>query len=522
MTQKRRKALIAVSNKARLPEFASRLVRLDFEIISTGGTARALREADVPVTEVQEITGFPELLDGRVKTLHPRLHGGILARRDLETHRAALAEHSIPTIDLVVVNLYPFEERTAAGVTFAEAIEEIDIGGPTLMRAAAKNHAHVGVVVSPDDYGLVLEELEAHGGELRPETRRRLALAAFRRTAAYDAAISNWLGAQEEGDFPAVRTEQWSRLGMLRYGENPHQRAAWYRRTDGGDYSLAMARRQGGKELSYNNLLDGAAAIECVRALSGPAAVIVKHCLPCGAAEADDLAMAFRRAHAGDPVSAFGGIVAFNRPLDRATAGLLATAEHFFEVIHAPRFLDGAIEALHAGARWGKNCRLIEGGEQPATTTLPPLELRSLPGALLLQDADRPQATRDSFRLVGRTPIDEDTWQDLLFAWRVIPFVRSNGILLAHGRQVVGVGAGQPSRVDAVHIASRKAGERAAGAVLASDAFFPFPDGVEAAAIAGVRAVIQPGGSMRDEAVIEAADRAGVAMVFTGERHFKH
>lgn len=495
---------------------------LDIEIISTGGTAQVLRDHNIAVKEVQEITGFPEIMGGRVKTLHPLVHGGILARRDLDEDQEAMRDHGIEGIDLVVVNLYRFEETVRGGAAFDDAIEQIDIGGPTMVRAAAKNHAHVAIVVNPERYPSIAAELQEHDGTLDETTRRELALEAFQRTAAYDAAISNWFGEQLHGDeLPRVYTEQWTRKSELRYGENPHQKAAWYSRADGGDFSLGDAKVIEGKAISYNNLLDVSAAIDCMRALEGPAAVIVKHCLPCGAAEADDLGTAFDRALDGDRVSAFGGIAAFSEPLDPETAARFATRDHFFEVVYAPRFEEGTEEVIRKGAKWGKNCRLIEGGEVQAERARP-LEIRSVPGALLMQEFDRPLAQREQFEVVSeRQPTDAE-WQDLLFAWRVVPFVRSNAILLAAQRAVVGAGAGQPSRVDAVAIACRKAGDKSQGAVMASDAFFPFPDGVEVAAAAGVRAVIQPGGSIRDDKVIDAANAAGMALVITGERHFKH
>jgi phosphoribosylaminoimidazolecarboxamide formyltransferase/IMP cyclohydrolase len=514
------RALIAVSDKTGIAEFAAALARHGVEILSTGGTARTLRGAGIAVREVAEHTGSPEILGGRVKSLHPKIHGGILARRDDPADLAECARAGIVPIDLVVVNLYPFERRVAEGISLAEAIEEIDIGGPAMLRAAAKNHAWVTVVTDPADYATVLAELASGSGSVSEGTRRRLALAAYRRTAAYDAAISNWLGERLEGPLPAVRTEQWRKVGDLRYGENPHQAAAWYARDDADAIRLPAMTVHGGKALSYNNILDAAAAIECAAGLEGAAAVVVKHCLPCGAAERDGLAEAFEAALAGDPLSAFGGILALTRPLDAALAARIARPELFFEVIHAPRYLAGAIERLQEGAKWGRNCRILEGGIAAAGGTAH--EIRSVPGALLVQEKDRPRADPQGFSVVTVRAPTAGERADLLFAWRVVPHVRSNGILLARGRAVVGAGAGQPSRVDSVAIAVRKAGERARGAALASDAFFPFPDGIEAAAEAGVTAVIQPGGSMRDGAVIEAANRAGIAMLFTGERHFKH
>ncbi len=479
-----------------------------------------MREAGVPVREVAEYTGSAEILGGRVKTLHPKIHGGILARRDEPGDRAECADAGIEPIDLVVVNLYPFERRVEDGLGPDQLVEEIDIGGPTMIRAAAKNHAYVGVIIDPEQYGPILAELEQNGGALTAETRRRLSLRAFRRTAAYDAAISNHFGTILEGDFPAIRTEQWRKVHDLRYGENPHQPAAWYTRTDSDPIRMPAMTLHGGKALSYNNLLDAATAIECATGLEGPAAVVVKHCLPCGAAERETLAEAFEAALAGDPLSAFGGIVAFSEPLDAELAGRISSPEHFFEVIHAPRFLDGAVEMIRDGAKWGRNCRILEGGIGAGADRV--REIRSIPGALLVQDKDRLRRDPREFEVVTERAPTEEELADLRFGWRVLPHVRSNGILLARARAVVGVGAGQPSRVDSVEIACRKAGERANGSALASDAFFPFSDGVEAAAAAGITAVIQPGGSKRDAAVIEAANKAGMAMLFTGERHFKH
>ncbi len=519
------RALIAVSDKRGIVELAGVLERFGIEILSTGGTARVLREGGIRVRAVEEVTGVPEMFGGRVKTLHPRIHGGILARRDREEDLEALRRHGILSIDLVIIDLYPFERAAAAGVGREEIIEEIDIGGPALIRAAAKNHAHVTVVTSPDAYPGLIADLERGGGTVAPERRSEYAAEAFRRTAAYDAAISNWLGRTLEGEFPSAWTEQWRRVAELRYGENPHQRGAWYARADGGDFSLAAAEVSGDKALSYNNLLDAAAAIECAAALARSAAVIVKHCLPCGAAERDDLEAAFAAALAGDPLSAFGGILALNGTLTRTLARRIAAPDRFFEVIHAPACEPGAREELRERARWGKNCRILIGGASlRAASPAPPrhFELRSLPGAVLVQERDSSQRGRDRWTVVsGREPSAAE-WEDLEFAWRVIPWVKSNGILLAKERMVVGVGAGQPSRVDAVALACRKAADRATGAALASDAFFPFADGVEEAARAGVRAAIQPGGSLRDAEVIDAADRAGMALVVTGERHFRH
>ena len=516
-----KRALVAVSDKSGIVELCSSLAEMGVEILSTGGTATALREGGIEVRAVEDVTGFPEMMAGRVKTLHPRIHGGLLARRHVPSDLESCHEHGIAPIDLLVVNLYPFERTVAAGASFEETVEQIDIGGPAMVRAAAKNHQDVAVVIEPDRYPAIIAELKETGGGLSAVTRKDLALEAFRRTAAYDGSISNWLGQEQEGAFPETVTEQWTRVGSLRYGENPHQQSAWYQRNDGDSFSIAETHCHGGKELSYNNLLDASAAIECCRGLEGPAAVIVKHCLPCGAAERQNLADAFEAALAGDPVSAFGGILAFSDPLDEELAKRLATTDLFFEVIHSPEFLPGAREAIRDGVKWGRSCRMLEGGEtgQQQITTV---EARSIPGAMLLQTRDLPIRNRDQFEVVSqRQPTDQE-WQDLLFGWRVLPHVRSNGILLARDRAVMGVGAGQPSRVDAVHIACRKAADGAKGSSLASDAFFPFPDGVEAAIEAGVSAVIQPGGSIRDKTVIELADEAGITMVLTGERHFRH
>ena len=516
-----RRALVTVSDKTGVVDFCQHLVSLGIEILSTGGTAKTLRDAGITVRPVEDVTGFPEMMDGRIKTLHPRIHGGLLARRSVPGDLESCDEYGIPPIDLLVVNLYPFERTAASGASFADTIEQIDIGGPAMVRAAAKNHPDVAVVVDPASYPALTHELLESNGQLCGDTRNRLALEAFRRTAAYDASISNWLGQQLEGPFPATVTEQWYQVGGLRYGENPHQEAAWYQRNDGDSFSIAEATCHGGKELSYNNILDAAAAIDCCRGLEGTAAVIVKHCLPCGAAEAGSLDQAFDAALAGDPVSAFGGILALSKPLTVDLARRISTPDHFFEVIHAPAYEEGAIEAIQSGAKWGSSCRILEGGFF-ADEGAVPIEARAVPGAMLLQTRDIPQKTRDDYEVAtDRAPTDEE-WRDLLFGWRVLPHVRSNGILLAQSNAVVGVGAGQPSRVDAVHIACRKAAEKAQGSSLASDAFFPFPDGVEAAIEAGVSAVIQPGGSRRDGEVIEAANKAGIAMVFTGERHFRH
>jgi phosphoribosylaminoimidazolecarboxamide formyltransferase/IMP cyclohydrolase len=521
------RALISVSDKARLAELAHGLAAHGVALLSTGGSAAALRAAGLAVTEVADHTGFPEMLDGRVKTLHPAIHGGILARRDDPAHMAALAQRGIAPIDLVVVNLYPFAATVARGADPETCIENIDIGGPALIRAAAKNHDSVAVVTDPADYPAVLEELQRDGAIGAP-LRRRLAAAAFAHTAAYDAAIAAWLAGQQGERFPPVLTLAAERRQLLRYGENPHQGAAFYAMRPVGAPprpGVATARQLQGKALSYNNLNDTDAAFELVAELERPAVAIVKHANPCGVAVADSLAEAYQRALACDPVSAYGGIVAVNRPLDAATAE--AIARLFVEVVIAP-----SVEAAGAAALAGKaNLRLLEAGGLPDPAA-PGLALRSLADGLLLQDRDAGRSDPGELRVVTRRAPSERELADLLFAFRVAKHVKSNAIVYARDGTTVGIGAGQMSRVDSSRIAAWKAREaaeaagepmsRALGSVVASDAFFPFPDGLLAAAEAGATAVIQPGGSLRDDAVIAAADEAGLAMVFTGMRHFRH
>ncbi len=518
-----RRALLSVSDKTGLVEFGRFLAGQGAEILSTGGTARALREAGVPVREVGDHTGFPEILDGRVKTLVPQIHGGLLGRRDLQAHRAQMQEHGIAPIDLVVVNLYPFEATVAGGAGFADCIENIDIGGPAMIRSAAKNHAHVAVLTEPAQLGEVRAEIEARGGTTLA-LRRRLAAAAFARTAAYDAAISGWFAAQEGQEFPPRLAFTGALKQTLRYGENPHQRAAFY--TDGAARpGIATARQAQGKELSYNNLNDTDAAFEAVAEFDRPAVVIVKHANPCGAAMADDLAAAWDSALRCDPVSAFGGIVAANRTLDAAAAERIAAI--FTEVVVAP----DADEGARAVFERKKNLRLLLTGGLPDPAA-PGLSFRSVAGGFLAQSRDSGRVAEADLRVVTkRAPTAAET-ADLLFAFRVCKHVKSNAIVYAKGGATVGIGAGQMSRVDSARIAAWKSEEaaRAAGlgeplargGVVASDGFFPFADGLQAAAAAGATAVIQPGGSMRDAEVIAAADEAGLAMVFTGVRHFRH
>ncbi|HYQ99058.1 MAG TPA: bifunctional phosphoribosylaminoimidazolecarboxamide formyltransferase/IMP cyclohydrolase [Casimicrobiaceae bacterium] len=517
------RALLSVSDKTGLAAFAGGLARLGVTLLSTGGTARALADAGLDVVEIGDYTGFPEMLDGRVKTLHPKVHGGILARRDVPAHAAALEKHAIPTIDLVVVSLYPFRETVARpGCTLEDAIENIDIGGPAMVRSAAKNWRDVGVVVDPADYAALLSELEAHGGALSAATRFALARKAFSHTAAYDGAISNWLTARgpdgAAAAFPDRFNVQVAKVQDLRYGENPHQRAAFYREDPPVAGSLSTYRQLQGKELSYNNIADGDAAWECVKSFAEPACVIVKHANPCGVATAASLLDAYRMAFATDSTSAFGGIIAFNRPVDGPT--LDAVAAQFLEVLIAPSYTP---DALHAIAQ-KKNVRVLEIAP-PAGPVAPQLDWKRVGGGLLVQTADARDVLPADLRIVTKkapTPAQE---ADLLFAWRVAKFVKSNAIVYCGGGRTLGVGAGQMSRVDSTRIAAMKAthaGLSLAGSVVASDAFFPFRDGLDVVADNGAVAVIQPGGSVRDDEVIAAADERGIAMVFTGIRHFRH
>jgi phosphoribosylaminoimidazolecarboxamide formyltransferase/IMP cyclohydrolase len=517
-----RRALISVSDKTGLVAFAAALAGRGVEILSTGGSARALREAGLVVVEVSDHTGFPEILDGRVKTLVPQIHGGILARRDDAAHLAQMEAHHIAPIDLVVSNLYPFEATLAGGAGFAECIENIDIGGPALTRAAAKNHEFVAIVTEPAQYDAVLVELAAHGGTTLA-LRRRLAGEAFARTAAYDAAISGWMAGERGEAFPARVTLSGTLRQMLRYGENPHQRAGFY--VNGERRGIATARQVQGKELSYNNLNDTDAAFECVAEFERPTVVIVKHANPCGVATAADLAGAWDLALRCDPESAFGGIIAVNRTLDEAAAAKMAAI--FSEVIIAPDATEAAIAAL---AR-KKNLRLLLTGGLPDPAAAG-MAYRSVAGGFLAQSRDDGRVMKGDLKVVTKRQPTDAELDDLIFAFRVCKHVKSNAIIYAKDGATVGIGAGQMSRVNSSRIAAwkaehatRKAGlaqSLAVGSVVASDAFFPFADGLEAAVAAGAVAVIQPGGSMRDGEVIEAADRAGVAMVLTGMRHFRH
>ena len=504
-----RRALVSVSDRTGLAEFCAGLAQAGVTIIATDSTGKHLDEHDVATTSVSEVTGFPEMLDGRVKTMHPRIHAGILARRDDPEHMRQIEEAGIEPIDLVVVNLYPFQEAVAKDLSWPEIVEQIDIGGPSLVRASAKNLSGVGVVVDPARYPAVLEEIRSSGG-LSAQTRGMLAAVAFAHTAAYDAAIAAWFA--RELTFPENLSMSLERVMELRYGENPHQGGALYAASDAGPGSLSRGRQIQGKELSFNNLLDLDSAWVAVNDFEGPACVIVKHAIPCGVAVAENDAAAYEHALESDRVSAFGGVVAFNGEVSEAAAK--AMAEIFTECIAAPGFSAGALKVF--GEK--KNLRLvaIEGRPEPKYTG------RWVTGGLLLQTADAPQEQRSDWRVVTKAQPTEDQWRELEFAWRACKHVRSNAIVFASGGATVGIGGGQTSRVDAVEIAAKKAGDRAKGALMASDAFFPFRDGLDAAAAAGIAAIVQPGGSVRDDEVIAAADEHGIAMVFTGTRHFRH
>lgn len=516
------RALVSVSNKEGLADFARALVARGIEIFSTGGTRKHLEASGVPVRDVADYTGFPEMMEGRLKTLHPKVHGGILCRHDHADDMRSLAEHGILTFELVVVNLYPFQQTVAkAGVTEAEAIENIDIGGPTMVRAASKNHAFTTIVTSPDQYAEVLGQIEAEGGTTF-ELRRRLAGAAFEHTARYDRAIADYFartapGAAGEAFAPVVSFHL-TRKAVLRYGENPHQQGALY--AGEGTGSVVAAEQLHGKELSYNNLLDLDSAMEIVRGFSDPAASVIKHNNPCGAACGTTLAEALKKAMAGDPLSAFGSVLGLNRPMDAAAAEVLCEPGLFIEAIVAPEFEPEARKILSTRPKWKSNVRLMRTGPLPAERTR--WAYRVLEGGALVQEADVQPDPEDQWRVVTESKPTEAELADLRFAWAIVRHVKSNAITVAKDRMLLGTGAGQMSRVDSVEIALKKAGDRARGAALGSDAFFPFPDSIELAAKAGIRAVIQPGGSRADEDVLAACNRLGLAMIFTGRRHFKH
>ena len=517
-------ALLSVSDKTGLVDFARGLAARGIRLLSTGGTAKALAAAGLAVTDVGSYTGFPEMLDGRVKTLHPKVHGGILARRDLPAHVAALREHGIPTIDLVVVNLYPFRATVAnPGCTLEDAIENIDIGGPSMVRAAAKNWPHVGIVVDPADYADVLVELGAASGSLSDATRFRLMRKAFAHTASYDGAIANWLTARG----PEGVTHGWpdsfhlagDKVQDMRYGENPHQSAAFYRDEAPAPGSIATYRQLQGKELSYNNVADSDAAWECVKTFAEPACVIVKHANPCGVAIAATPLAAYRGALATDPTSAFGGIISFNRPVDAVTVE--AVSAQFLEVLIAPAYTDDALALIAKKV----NVRVLQVPLPAAGATPNPWDLKRVGGGFLVQSPDDRNVAAADLKVVTKRAPTPAQIQDLLFAWRVAKFVKSNAIVYCRDGQTLGIGAGQMSRVDSTRIAAIKAANAGlvlTGSAVASDAFFPFRDGLDVVADNGAAAVIQPGGSMRDTEVIAAADERGIAMVFTGFRHFRH
>jgi phosphoribosylaminoimidazolecarboxamide formyltransferase/IMP cyclohydrolase len=510
-----RRALISVWDKTGLEDFAHGLADLGWELVASGGTAAALEEVGLAVTRVESLTEFPELLGGRVKTLHPRVHAGILARREVEADNAALAEHGIEPFDLVCVNLYPFERvARERGIREEEAVEMIDVGGPAMLRAAAKNFAHVAPVCRPADYENVLAELREHGA-LSPETRRTLATTAFSISACYEAAIASWFAGRDA--FPEVFVPPFEKQLDLAYGENPHQRAAYYAERGARTHLLARAEQLHGRELSYNNLNDLNAARMLVREFTLPACAIVKHANPCGVAVGASIEEAYELAHAADPLSAYGGVIALNRPVSAALGERVA--EQFVEVLHAPGYDETALAALTRKPA----TRILDDRERRAPEASE-RDYRRVLGGLLVQERDWDVADREGMTVVAGRP-SETAWGDLLFAWRVCKHVTSNAIVLVHDLQTVGIGAGQMSRVDAVRIALEKArshGHSLQGAVLASDAFFPFPDGPRLALEAGVTALIQPGGSKRDEDVVAAVERAGAAMVFTGRRHFRH
>ncbi|AXM88656.1 bifunctional phosphoribosylaminoimidazolecarboxamide formyltransferase/IMP cyclohydrolase PurH [Anoxybacillus ayderensis G10] len=510
----KKRAIISVSNKKGIVTFAKQLVELGVEIISTGGTKRVLAEHGIPVVSISDVTTFPEILDGRVKTLHPNIHGGLLAVRDDETHKKQLQEHAITPIDFVVVNLYPFQETIAKpNVPLMEAIENIDIGGPTMLRAAAKNHAYVTAVVDPTDYELVIEQLKQYG-EVLLETRRALAAKVFRHTAAYDAMIAQYLTNIVGETYPETMTMTFVKKQSLRYGENPHQTAAFYEKPLSSPFSIAAAKQLHGKELSYNNINDANAALQIVAEFAEPAAVAVKHMNPCGVGVGETIAEAFQKAYEADATSIFGGIVALNREVDEQTAAKLN--DIFLEIIIAPSFTEQALDILTRK----KNIRLLTVDFQAERKQEP--FIVSVRGGLLVQDEDTYTIDDATLQVVTERKPTEEEWANLTFAWRVVKHVKSNAIVLAKNGMTIGVGAGQMNRVGAAKIAIEQAGEHAKGSVLASDAFFPMSDTVEVAAQAGVTAIIQPGGSIRDEDSIQKANEYGIAMVFTGVRHFKH
>ena len=523
-----RRALVSVSDKTGLTAFVQGLVAAGFEILSTGGTRRHLEDAGIHVIDVSTYTGFPEIMNGRVKTLHPKVHGAILGRPDLADDAAAISEHDIVPFQLVVCNLYPFEQTVAReGVTIPEAIEQIDIGGPSMIRSAAKNHAYVGVVTQADQYDAVLAAI--NNETFDESLRRKLAAAAFEMTAGYDRAIANYMqsvacdeadAAHDDDGFPQSVSLNFTKQQSLRYGENPHQNAAFFRETAPADSSVAAAQKLNGKELSYNNILDLDAAWAIVQEFDGPAVSVIKHNNPCGCGTADALADAFQKAYDGDPVSAFGSIIGLNRTLDVATAEQLCEPNRFVEAIIAPGYEPAALDMLTTRPKWKKNVRIMQCPLPTAASG--GLDYRRVSGGLLIQQRDQFPDEIDTWQVVTKREPTPAELADLKFAWRVCKHVKSNAIVFAQAGQIVGVGAGQMSRLDSAFIAAHKAGARSQGGVVASDAFFPFRDGIDEAAKAGITAVIEPGGSRRDDEVIAACDEHNMAMLFTGRRHFRH
>ena len=529
MNLKVERALVSVSDKAGIVKFAQALVSRGVEIISTGGTARLLDQSGVKVIEISQYTGYPEMMDGRVKTLHPKVHGGLLAVRENPAHVKAMTDNDIKKIDLVCVNLYPFEATVARpDCTLEEAIENIDIGGPSMLRSAAKNHKYVTVVSNPDRYDDVIASMDANDGLVADELRAELALEVFERTAGYDAAIAKHLAVhhpdvKRESPFPPTLVVAAHKRQDLRYGENPHQAAAYYVEGSGGEPSVSTAKQISGKELSFNNIIDINGALEVVKEFAQPAVSVIKHTNPCGAATGEHLADTFERAYSGDPIAAFGCVVGSNRPIDKATAERMVDGQKFIEAVIAPDFEPDAVEVLTTKPKWGKNVRLLAVGDLKGyPVAARQCDLKRVVGGVLVQQRDLQLFGPDGLKVVTqRKPTDKEM-ADLEFAWRICKHLKSNAVCFAKDGCLVGAGAGQMKRVDSSRIAAMIAGDRAKGSVVASDAFFPFADAVEEAVAAGATAIIQPGGSRGDAEVIAAADTAGMAMVFTGMRHFKH
>jgi len=523
-----KRALISVSDKSGIVEFSKALISMGVEIISTGGTAKALSDAGVKVIGISEVTGFPEMMEGRVKTLHPAVHGALLADRSKPDHMRQIEEQKITPIDMVVVNLYPFAKTVAKlDVTLEDAIENIDIGGPSMVRSASKNFASVTIVVDPADYEVVLAEMRETSGETTYETRAKLATKAFSHTAAYDTMISNYMQSKfmPEEKLPNVINLRYEKVQDLRYGENPHQAGAFYKTPGYSGPGIAGAKQLSGKELSFNNIWDTNAALELVKEFDEPACVIIKHANPCGCAEGADIPEAYRRALEADPVSAFGGIIAINRPITAEVAEAIFAGQTFHEVIIAPKIEPEAIPILTTRKKSHANLRLLEVGslDRPAGVSgIENTDMKKVTGGMIIQELDIHKLSPDALTTVTEKAPSAEQIDDLLFAWKVVKHVKSNAIVFVKKRQIVGVGAGQMNRVNSVRLAVAQAGDKAKGAVLASDAFFPFADGPEAAAQAGITAIIQPGGSMRDQEVIDTANKYGIAMVTTGIRHFRH